>query len=85
MVKGYIAKNNFEVWISGIRRSQTKHTQSLRVLDVTDLGVVKLSPLAGWSDEEVGGVLNYLGLPVNLEYYDMCKFNSSRECGLHIV
>ena len=39
-------------WITGIRRDQTDHRRSARIVDHDRRGLVKVSPLAQWSDDD---------------------------------
>ena len=82
-VTEFIAKNNLGVWITGIRRAQTTSRRETRLLDVTDMGVIKVAPLADWTDDKVKRALAHLDLPRNVDYLDLCKQNEKNECGLH--
>ena len=53
-------------------------------MSVTDLNVIKLSPLFAWSRLEVQNLLKDNNLRVNADYLDLCKLNESKECGLHL-
>ena len=79
----YIKSNSFKIWISGIRRDQTEARGEVRFMSVTDLNVIKLSPLFGWSRLEVQKLIKDNNLRVNADYMDLCKLNESKECGLH--
>ncbi len=72
------------VWVSGIRRDQTDSRSSIKYIETTDLGVIKVSPMFSWSNFEVKNIMKLLDLKTNLSYQDLCKFNESRECGLHL-
>jgi len=52
-------------------------------MEVTDLGVIKLSPLYDWSKSEVEDLMKSNNLQCNLDYFDFCKLNATKECGLH--
>ena len=80
----YIKSNSFKIWISGIRRDQTESRGKVQFMSVTDLNVIKLSPLFAWSRLEVQNLLKYNNLRVNADYLDLCKLNESKECGLHL-
>ena len=82
-VMEFIAKNNIGVWITGIRRAQTMSRRETRFLDVTDMGVIKVAPLADWTNYQVRQALTHLDLPRNPDYVDLCKQNEKKECGLH--
>lgn len=83
-LKNFIAEQCAGVWVTGIRRDQTKARQQATFISVTDLGVVKVAPMFAWSKEDTRLILKACGLPVNNDYVDMCKLNSSLECGLHV-
>tara|TARA_B100000900_G_C19985329_1_gene475481 strand:- start:26 stop:499 length:474 start_codon:yes stop_codon:yes gene_type:complete len=80
----YINTNSFKIWISGIRKDQTETRSAIQFMSVTDLSVIKLSPLFAWSKEDVKNLIENNNLQVNAEYVDLCKFNESKECGLHL-
>lgn len=79
----FIETNSMKAWVSGIRRDQTSNRESLNFIEVTDLGVIKLSPMFNWTSHQVGEIVKCLGLKTNNKYLDYCKFNNERECGLH--
>ena len=79
----YIKSNSFKIWISGIRKDQTEARGAIQFMSVTDLSVIKLSPLFAWSKNDVKDLMINNNLKVNAEYVDLCKFNESNECGLH--
>ena len=79
----YIKSHSFKIWISGIRKDQTDARSSIQFIDVTDLEVIKLSPLFAWSKLDVRNLLIDNDLKINSDYFDLCKFNESKECGLH--
>ncbi len=82
-VMNFIKENNFGLWITGIRREQTLTRKELRFIDVTDMGVVKIAPMAIWTNDDVKRALDVFNLPSNEKYVDLCKETASRECGLH--
>ena len=79
----YIKSNAFKIWISGIRRDQTEARGAVRFMSVTDLSVIKLSPLFEWSRIEVKNLIIDNNLRINADYFDLCKVNELKECGLH--
>ena len=79
----YIKSHSFKVWISGIRKDQTDARSAIQFMEVTDLEVIKLSPLFAWSKLDVKNLIIGNDLKVNADYFDLCKFNESKECGLH--
>jgi phosphoadenosine phosphosulfate reductase len=54
-----------DAWITGIRRAQSITRAGARVLELDPRGVVKVQPLAGWSDEDVKGYLLAHDVPYN--------------------
>lgn len=54
-----------DAWITGIRRAQSVTRANARVLELDPRGVVKVQPLAGWSDEDVKGYLYAHDVPYN--------------------
>ena len=83
-LKNYIDENNKTIWITGIRKAQTENRKDTKFINSSDLNVVKVSPLAKLSDNDILEISKKYKLPVNKNYFDMCKDNESKECGLHI-
>jgi phosphoadenosine phosphosulfate reductase len=54
-----------DAWITGVRRAQSITRAGARVLELDPRGVVKVQPLAGWSDEDVKGYLFAHDVPYN--------------------
>jgi phosphoadenosine phosphosulfate reductase len=54
-----------DAWITGIRRAQSITRAGARVLELDPRGVVKVQPLAGWTDEDVKGYLFAHDVPYN--------------------
>lgn len=79
----YIQDNNMKIWLSGIRRDQTGPRSSISFMSVTDLNVIKLSPLFAWNNFDVKEFIARNKLRVNSEYFDLCKLTENKECGLH--
>ena len=79
----YIKSNSFKICISGIRKAQTASRSAIQFMKVTDLSVIKLAPLFSWSELDVRSIILDNNLQANADYYHMCKFNDSKECGLH--
>ena len=82
-VTEFINRNDYGIWITGIRRQQTEKRRETRFMDTTDMGVVKIAPMASWGDEDVRRALAAFDLPANDKYVDICKLNDAKECGLH--
>lgn len=54
-----------DAWITGIRRAQSVTRRDAKVLELDARGVVKVQPLAGWTDEDVKGYLFAHDVPYN--------------------
>ena len=80
----FISENDLAVWVTGVRKDQTVSRRSMNFIDVTDLGVLKISPLINFTAAEVDDLCTMFDLPLNRAYVDLCKLNDKRECGLHI-
>ena len=80
----FIKKNSFKIWLSGIRKDQTASRSRLDFLEVTDLNVIKISPMFNWSRQQTSDLLASNNLRCNGDYYELCKVNESMECGLHL-
>jgi phosphoadenosine phosphosulfate reductase len=59
------ALEGMDAWITGIRRAQSVTRRNAKVLELDPRGVVKVQPLAGWSDEDVKGYLFAHDVPYN--------------------
>jgi 3'-phosphoadenosine 5'-phosphosulfate sulfotransferase (PAPS reductase)/FAD synthetase len=80
----FIKKNSFKIWLSGIRKDQTVSRRRLDFLEVTDLNVIKISPMFNWFRQQTTDLLALNNLRCNIDYYDLCKVNESMEWGLHL-
>jgi 3'-phosphoadenosine 5'-phosphosulfate sulfotransferase (PAPS reductase)/FAD synthetase len=79
----FIKLYSLKIWISGIRQDQTKSRSSVKFMEVTDLSVIKISPLYAWSKDDAADLMLGNGLQLNHDYFDLCKLLDSKECGLH--
>jgi thioredoxin-dependent adenylylsulfate APS reductase len=64
------ALSGLDAWISGQRRDHTASRRGIRVVERDDLhgGIVKLNPLAAWTDEQVWAYLRAHDVPHNPLY-----------------
>jgi thioredoxin-dependent adenylylsulfate APS reductase len=64
------ALTGLDAWISGQRRDHTASRRGIRVVERDDLhgGIVKLNPLAAWTDEQVWAYLRAHDVPHNPLY-----------------
>ena len=59
----------FASWVSGVRRDQTRDRASVRVIEWDDrFGLVKLNPLATWSEADVWSYVRAHDVPFNPLY-----------------
>ena len=71
---------NFDAWVTGLRRDQWATRSNIRKIEIDHDhgGIVKLAPLAGWTEEEVWDYIRANDVPYN-ELYD--KGYKSVGCG----
>lgn len=72
-----------EIWLTGIRREETEHRQSLDIVSMDNRGIVKVAPLFYWSEDDVEHYMARYSLPTCKHYFDPTKVLDGRECGLH--
>lgn len=72
-----------EVWLTGIRREETAHRQTLDIVSMDSRGIVKVAPLFNWSEDDVEAYMARYELPTCRHYFDPTKVHDGRECGLH--
>ncbi len=73
-----------KLWFSGIRRSQTKERESMGIASYTGEGILKISPVYSFTDEDMERYLADHTLPDEKDYFDPTKVLANRECGLHL-
>jgi phosphoadenosine phosphosulfate reductase len=54
-----------DAWISGLRRSETVTRADAPIVSLDRRGLVKVNPLATWTDDDVAGYIAEHGVPVN--------------------
>ena len=74
-----------DTWFSSIRRYQSKHRQAEPVFRTLQSGLLKVSPLLGWSEDTVTRYAKQHKLPTGPEAFDPTKGEAFRECGLHLA
>jgi phosphoadenosine phosphosulfate reductase len=72
-----------EVWLTGIRREETEHRQSLDIVSMDNRGIIKVAPIFYWSEDGVEDYMALHQLPSCKHYFDPTKVHDGRECGLH--
>ncbi len=72
-----------EIWLTGIRREETEHRQTLDIVSLDSRGIIKVAPLFYWSEEAVESYMEQHQLPTCRHYFDPTKVHDGRECGLH--
>lgn len=72
------------VWLTSLRRTQNSGRAALDLVSWdANFGLLKVSPLLHWSDEQLETYLNFHSLPNEFDYFDPAKADEKRECGLH--
>ena len=74
-----------KVWLTAIRKEQTELRASLDHVSTDQSGVIKVSPVFYFSDEDMENYLKEHNLPDEKNYFDPTKVLAKRECGLHVV
>ena len=72
-----------EIWLTGIRKEETEHRQSLDIVSMDNRGIIKVAPIFNWSEEDVEDYMEQFELPTCRHYFDPTKVHDGRECGLH--
>ena len=72
-----------EIWLTGIRKEETEHRQSLDIVSVDNRGIIKVAPIFYWSEDDVEDYMERFELPTCKHYFDPTKVHDGRECGLH--
>ena len=73
-----------EIWISGIRREETEYRRNLGIVSMDARGILKVSPLFNWTENDVSDYMRKYSLPSCRHYFDPTKVDSQTECGLHL-
>jgi phosphoadenosine phosphosulfate reductase len=61
----------YDAWLTGVRREQTATRATMRSVDWDEgLQVVKIAPLADWSDEDVWAYIKERNVPVNTLHFE---------------
>lgn len=72
-----------EIWLTGIRKEETQHRQSLDIVSMDNRGIIKVAPIFNWSEEDIEAYMEQHELPTCRHYFDPTKVHDGRECGLH--
>jgi len=75
---------NPTVWLTALRRVQNPNRETMPIVAETPDGVIKVSPVISWTDEQMQSYIDEHDLPNETTYYDPTKVLESRECGLHL-
>jgi len=75
---------NPTVWLTALRRVQNPNRETMPIVGKTPDGVIKLSPVLSWTDEQMQAYIDKHDLPNEFNYYDPTKVLENRECGLHL-
>lgn len=72
-----------DLWITNLRKGQTKFRDTIGIASKTKDGLLKLSPFYFWSDKDLDSYMKEHRLKNEFDYYDPTKAEEKRECGLH--
>ncbi len=72
-----------DIWISGIRQEETEHRKNLDIVTLDQNGILKVSPLFYWKEQDLVDYLEKNKLPNCKHYFDPTKVQDNLECGLH--
>jgi phosphoadenosine phosphosulfate reductase len=61
------ALRNYDAWITGLRRDETEFRKHIQVVEEQD-GIVKVNPLANWTEEDVWRYIRTNQVPYNPLY-----------------
>ena len=78
-----LSEHRPKVWISGIRKTETEHRQSLDIVSMDARGILKVAPLFRWNEAQLEAYMAEHNLPSCKHYFDPTKVIAGRECGLH--
>lgn len=78
-----LAALDADVWLSSIRRHQSAHRSTEPAFRTLGSGVLKASPILGWTPDTVARYAAEHDLPTGPEAFDPTKGEPFRECGLH--
>lgn len=74
---------NPQIWLTGIRKTETAHRQTLDIVSMDNRGILKVAPIFHWTDDQVDAFMEAHQLPSCKHYFDPTKVDDHRECGLH--
>ena len=72
-----------DLWITNLRKGQTKFRDTIGIASETKEGLLKLSPFYFWSDKDLNSYMKEHKLKNEFDYFDPTKVEEKRECGLH--
>ena len=72
-----------EIWLTGLRREETEHRQTLDIVSRDARGIIKVAPLFYWSEQQIEAYMASHQLPTCRHYFDPTKVHDGRECGMH--
>jgi|GEM_PF-1021100 len=82
-----LAHLGVDVWLSSIRRYQSAHRRQVETFERLDTGaprgIMKVSPMLGWTPNDIRLYAEEHDLPTGPEVFDPTKGVAFRECGLH--
>lgn len=80
-----MAELNPTVWFTALRKVQNPNRESMDIATLSGQGLLKISPIFYWTDEDMEQYLAEHSLPDESNYFDPTKVLENRECGLHLT
>ena len=72
-----------DLWITNLRKGQTKFRDGLDIINKTESNLLKISPFYNWTDKDLDTYMEKYKLVNEYDYFDPTKVDEIRECGLH--
>lgn len=57
------ALQDYDAWVSGIRRDQSPERADIEIVETTDDGMIRIHPMANWTDDDVQAYIQEHELP----------------------
>ena len=74
-----------DVWLTALRKEQTPFRETLDFVSEHADGLLKVSPVFYFTEEDMKNYLAEHNLPDEDDYFDPTKVLEKRECGLHLA
>ena len=75
---------NTQAWMSGVMRGETQVRKGFSVVVPREDRLFKIHPIIDWNTQACREYLRRYDLPLNMNYFDICK-PLNKECGIHLT